>query len=394
MAMYCGGNEVLYYGEVPYHPIYVKYQELVERFAPGMPYHISSPDLSRPGERHHGPWVLMEHAFWNNHNRALASEFGCPGWAEVESIERFIPASDPCPHGQCWKYHFTIDCPSKPLKTLLEDFLPDSSNKREMCDITMFAQADQLSYVMAHYRSRYPFSSGCYIWQYNESWPTNSYSIIDFYSRPKMAYYALKHANSPVTVFLEDESWHIKDGIYNGKVSLISDHEPLKDARIQVMALDVKGNTIYEKIFTGDYPAGVSEPGNIQIALTETPEYDLLLIRINVTCNGKELFAHERMLGVPNFAGALRLPQTELKADTIIKDTTDGEKILIVKVKNSGQYAALFVRADLPENELYSVFWMDNYRLIMPGETMEFTAKLTAGTQAGKLTLRGWNAQA
>jgi len=81
MGMYCGGNEMQYYGEIPDHPLYLKYQEQVARLAPDMPYHFMSPDLSRPGERHHGPWVLMEHSFWNNHKRLLASELGCPGVA-------------------------------------------------------------------------------------------------------------------------------------------------------------------------------------------------------------------------------------------------------------------------------------------------------------------------
>ena len=392
MAMYCGGNEVLYYGEIPYHPVYVKYGELVNKLVPGMPYHISSPDLSRPGERHHGPWVLMEHSFWNAHNRALASEFGCAGWTELESIEKFIPANDPCPHGQSWKYHFTIDCPAKPLKPLLDDFQPESGNRRQMCDMTMFAQADQLGYVMEHYRMRFPVSSGCYIWQYNESWPTNSYSIIDFYSRPKMAYYRLKNANAPVMIFMEDDSWHIKDNLYNARLSVVSDHEPLKNAKLTIRALDVHGTEIFKQEYCGDYPQGVSRLGEINIALDSPLANGLLLVKLIAEVDGRIVFDNERLLGVPDFSKALKLAETTLEYRCNISEVENNEKLLTASVTNIGKTAALFVRADLPENELYSVYWLDNYRLIMPGETREFQAVLTAGTTPGKLTLRGWNA--
>jgi len=391
MAMYCGGNEVLYYGEVPYNPVYVKYGELVSKLAPGMPYHISSPDLSRPGERHHGPWVLMEHSFWNAHNRALASEFGCPGWAELDSIEKFIPANDPCPHGQSWKYHFTIDYPAKPLKPMLDDFRPESGDRRQLCDMTMFAQADQLGYVMEHYRMRYPVSSGCYIWQYNESWPTNSYSIIDFYSRPKMSYYRLKNANEAVLLFMEDDSWHIKDNKYNGRLSIVSDHAPLKNAKLTVRAMDISGNEIFRKEYCGDYPQGVSQLGEINIKLAQALPGDLLLVKLIAEVDGKTVFDNERLLGMPDFGQALRLPETTLEYTGKVVDAENGEKLLLLNVTNTGKTAALFVRANLPENELYNVYWSDNYRLIMPGETREFQAKLTAGTVPGKVTFRGWN---
>ena len=95
---------------------------------------------------------------------------------------------------------------------------------------------------------------------------------------------------------------------------------------------------------------------------------------------------------MPNFSKVLNLPETTLEYKCNIAEKEDSEKLLTVSVTNTGKTAALFVRADLPENELYSVYWQDNYRLILPGETRDFCAVLTAGTEPGKITLRGWNA--
>ncbi len=393
LAMYCGGNEMLYYGEIHANPIYIMYRELVARLAPGMPYHTSSPDLSRQGERNHGPWCLMEHSFWNNHKRLLASELGCPGWAELDSIERFIPANDPCPNGQHWKYHFTLDGPGRPLKPLLDDFQPQTNDRRRMCDMTMFAQSEQLGYVMEHYRSRAPFSSGCFIWQYNESWPTNSYSVIDFYSRPKSSYYRLARANQPVVLFMEDESWHIKDGLFKAAIKLVCDRPLQGVATITLHALDITGQELFLKTFTTNCASGCTELGTIEKQLPQVPN-NLVLVKLRVSLDGKVLFDNERLFGSPDFSKAFSVPETTLAFQQKTTALPNGETLLEAKVTNKGRTAALFVRADLPEVPFLNVYWLDNYRSIMPDETITFKAKITDVANPETLTLRGWNCKA
>ncbi len=387
MAMYCGGNEVLYYGEIPFHPIYENYRELVNKLAPGMPYHISSPDQSRPGERDHGPWLYCSHSFWNKHKRLLSSEFGCPGWAELESQARFIPANEPCPNGQSYKFHFS-EC--KPMEGHYKNFQPEKT-PRDMTCMNMYIQADQLEYAMGHYRTLFPEASGCYIWQYNESWPTNSYSIIDFYSRPKMGYYSTSRSNKAVMAFLEDESWCIADGKYQGKLYMVSDHAEVKNAVTALKVMDIRGKELYSQTFSGDYPQGVSAIGNVEFELAGELESNIAIVKYSVSTGESVIWEHERIYGVPDMSRILHTASTTLQYTASVSDLADGEKLLTVTVENTGSAAALFVRADLPENELYSVYWLDNYRMIEPGAKREFYAKLTAGTVPGKVTLRGWN---
>ena len=68
--------------------------------------------------------------------------------------------------------------------------------------------------------------------------------------------------------------------------------------------------------------------------------------------------------------------------------------MLEAKVTNIGNAPALFVRADLPDAPLFNVYWLDNYRTLMPDETISFKAKITNGTKPQKLTFRGWNCKA
>ncbi|MBO4513861.1 MAG: hypothetical protein J5746_13975 [Victivallales bacterium] len=391
MAMYCGGNEMLYYGEVPFHPIYLKYGELVGKLAPGMPYHICSPDQSRPGERDHGPWNYEEHEFWNSHRRLLASELGCPGWAELESIDRFIPPNEPCPYGQSWQFHFS-HCKSNARQ--LELFKPQVSSRRQMCDMNMLVQADQLEYAMGHYRKLFPEASGCFIWQYNESWPTNAYSILDFYSRPKMAYYHISHSNKPIMVFLEDASWCIK-GNYTGELYFVSDRCGVNDAKVVFQAMDITGRIICQNEFEDDYPQGTTRLGTVEFSLDSSPEYGVVIMKYYVLDeHGNIIWEQERLYGAPDFSQVWQIPKTSLECSISLEEHGNDAKTLNAIVENTGKYTAVFVRADLPGCELYGVYWEDNYRMIAPGEKYVFRAKLSDVTDIGRLSLRGWNADA
>jgi len=392
MAMYCGGNEVQYYGEIYDSPLYKQYKKVVKKMAPDMPYHTSCPDLSRPGERHHGPWNFTEHKFWNTHHRLLASELGCNGWAEKESLDKCIPQSSPMPGGQAWLWHFTYDNAGRPLKNMTDLFAPDKTSRRQYSQCTMACQADQLSYIMGHYRKKFPVSSGCFIWQYNESFPTNSFSIIDFYSMPKMCYYALARVNEPVILFAEDDSWLLKDGKVKSNLYLVSDSTGFKNATASFILLDTAGRVLLERAFKGDFSAGTTLLGEIDAVLDSMPADGMAIGRTILTDeNGRRVYCNERIYGVPDFTKAFQLEQAELSVEkSIVRQ--NGETLLTVKVSNKGSIAAVNVRTHLSDVDFTQVYWQQNYQHIMPGETVTFTAAITGDlATAPAVQVYAWN---
>lgn len=46
------------------------------------------------------------------------------------------------------------------------------------------------------------YCSGALVWQLNDCWPTQSWSIVDYYLRPKLAYFAIKREMADVTINL------------------------------------------------------------------------------------------------------------------------------------------------------------------------------------------------
>ena len=386
LALLCGGNELQYYGEIPDSPMLLQYGQLAKELVPSLPYHISCPDLSRPGEANHGPWSYQEHRAYNEHHRLLASEIGCNGMPELESLRHFIPASElEAMHGQALRYHFFNDVPGDKRNLLAPLGVFAIRNMKELCQASMFAQADAVSYAMEHYRRRSPTSSGCFIWQYNEPWPTCAWSIVDFYSRPKMAYYALKRANAPLMLSLEDESWCVQED-FTAVCHLVNDGEETS-GRCVFRLMDIHGNVLAEKSIDGKWPCGSTAVGHLRLS-RPTPCENLLLARLEYHGENGCRFRNTRIYGAPNYRNAFLLPQAMVKATPL--ECQGGR--LRYELYNVSEVAALNVCARLeclPESEC---FWSDNYITLLPGEStvLEVTpARMPASVP--RLRLSAWN---
>jgi len=59
-----------------------------------------------------------------------------------------------------------------------------------------------------HYRRNLRFTGGVVLWNYTATWPSICWALVDFYRRPKQAFYECKRCFRPVTVGIEptDES--------------------------------------------------------------------------------------------------------------------------------------------------------------------------------------------
>lgn len=383
ISMICGGNELQYYGEKANSPLLTQYGKLVKEFAPFLPYHVSSPDFSRPGERNHGPWHFQEHSTYNSHFRLLASEIGCNGMPEYESLRKFIPEDElKTMQGQSLNFHFMIQSGGQSLRLPLEKF--NISSAKEFCSASMFAQADAGEYVFEHYRRLFPRSSGCFFWQYNEPWPTCSYSIVDYYSIPKMAYYSLKKANAPLLVSLQEDSWCIPGDTFQAKCFLTNDNESLPGT------VSVTGMTIFGKILFHYTRETIWRHGTVEVmALHEKIPVDtgcMLLVLLHFyDDSGTAVFKNTRLFGLPDFRQVFSLPETEIQAEA----TTFKENRCTVRIFNTGEIAAIKVRASLPFEMEKNACWSDNYVCIPPHSTAEL--QLQSAQKPEEINLTAWN---
>ncbi len=370
LTLLCGGNEMQYYGEIPDSPMLRNYGELVRELAPGIPFHVSSPDLSRPGERGHGPWNWCEHADYNRHFRLLASELGCNGMPEYDSLHRFIPEPElKAGRGPALNYHFYNRTNSHDLGIPVREFAP--ADMEEFCRASMFAQADAAQYMMEHYRRLFPYASGCFFWQYNEPWPTCAWSLVDFYGVPKMALHALRRANAPVLLSLEDASWRCSGGELAAKWFITCDRPCSGTAKLSAMT--VSGQPLFERSVAGRWEAGTHE-----LAVLKEPVPSGELIAVFLELDGQP--RNVRLYGSPDFGAAFRLPRTKL---TVRR--SPGR----VTVTNTGNAVAVHVRLDFPELPPKQLRLSDNYLVIGPGESREVAT--TEAADRERLRITAWN---
>ncbi|HML83688.1 MAG TPA: glycoside hydrolase family 2 protein, partial [Bacteroidales bacterium] len=61
-------------------------------------------------------------------------------------------------------------------------------------------QKDALTIAIESHRLSMPKCSGTLFWQLNDCWPVTSWSVLDYYLRPKAAWFSLKRLFAPIMV--------------------------------------------------------------------------------------------------------------------------------------------------------------------------------------------------
>ncbi|MFX0061435.1 MAG: glycoside hydrolase family 2 protein [Candidatus Hermodarchaeota archaeon] len=223
IVLFCGDNENLwlyqefnwdsfakrFYGEKIERLLEDKCKELV----PEIPFWISSPASKDPNENENSPYSGDSHN-WNVwHNTApweayaedpsrFISEFGLQAAPEPRTVKEFIPTKELWPPQKSWFFH-NLDITK--LRVYLKR-IGKPKNLEEFCYHSQIAQAEGLKYGIQHFRKNSE-CNGCLIWQLNDIWPTVSWSLIDFYLRPKISYHVVKRVYRPVQLVLDDDDF-------------------------------------------------------------------------------------------------------------------------------------------------------------------------------------------
>jgi len=208
------GNEQRIIGEVIWATIL---KSAVEEHDPAREYHQSSPfgrnrfdyNDETSGDRHNwdvwSGWQSPD-AYLLDDGRFL-SEFGFQGMPARESIDQFAPgtssAADPI-----LLHHQKMVQGQERLVRYMAEITGVPSDYDAWIGATQTVQAEVLRRAVEHWRRLRLHCSGTLIWQLNDAYTAVSWSLIDFYRRPKKAYFEAKRYFSPILVsiaLLEDD---------------------------------------------------------------------------------------------------------------------------------------------------------------------------------------------
>ncbi len=177
--------------------------DVVGRLSPDIPWWPGSPfggaaTMSLTEGDFHDWYDLPDWRKYDSSAPRFSSEYGFRSVPARETVDEMIsPGFQWDRNGflhSVWDFHHgTCDW----MKAVLPEFgEPDTVD--EFIALTQEMQATLMRYAVESYRRKMFGTSGSLIWQYNEPWPAVTFSLVDFYGRPKAAHFWVARAHAPV----------------------------------------------------------------------------------------------------------------------------------------------------------------------------------------------------
>jgi len=386
IALWCGNNEnealaMVTTPEKRFHPIYYDVlPKICAALDPDRPYWPGSPasesrelhpDSDQEGDRHN--WDVW--FGWKNtdHITDLArfnSEFGAQALPQRESIESFMRPDEAWSPGAVSRREgpspgLLLARHGAQLEKLFSRaaaFGPPLSLDAAIATTQAF-QADTVGRYVRHYRRNLRFTGGVVLWNFTSTWPSVCWALIDFYRRPKQAYYECKRCFEPFSVGIEptDES----QTSYVAHASLDRPGKARGQLRLELF-----------EIASGNVKAAASAP----VVLEQAGAVDALTLALPT---GLERSAHALVATLEHADGVARdfrylVPLAEVRGTggtVTARRTPDG-----VELKSSGWR----LRVGLESYESGAI-WNDNYFDLLPGESR--TLRIVHGTLPQQLWL-------
>lgn len=239
--------------------------DVVHELAPDAAYTPGSPEI---GDEHY--WNVWHGSATFASYRDLhgfMSEYGFQAFPVPRSVEEFTLPEDRASitspvmknHQRNWR-----DGNSLILSTLLRTYRQPKDFDTTLW-LSQIHQADGILTGVDHWRRDWPHSTGSLVWQFNDCWPSISWSMLDYYGRPKALLYRLKHAYAAVALSgLADPK--------TGKAELwvANDRAEAKQGQIEWSLIKVDGTVVESGREAVAIPAGTSATRAVTLTAKET----------------------------------------------------------------------------------------------------------------------------
>ena len=187
--------------------------------SPRIPYHPGSPwggkDTRDPtvGDIHQwNVWHGTQEKYQNFDKLVgrFVSEFGMEAFPDIKTIDAFLPRGrdDPDRYAQSSTvdFHNKADGHERRIALyLVENFRYAPDPLEAFVYATQLMQAECLASAYRLWKRQWKgpgreYCAGALVWQTNDCWPVTSWSIADYYLRPKHAYYTVRREMADLTL--------------------------------------------------------------------------------------------------------------------------------------------------------------------------------------------------
>lgn len=143
----------------------------------------------------------------------FVSEFGMEAFPNIKTIDSYLPKGkqdvDRYPQSSTVDFHNKATGHERRIALyLVENMQYKFEPFEQFVYCTQLMQAECLASAYRLWKRQWKglgreYCAGALAWQLNDCWPVTSWSIADYYLRPKQAYYAIKRELAPMTIGLK-----------------------------------------------------------------------------------------------------------------------------------------------------------------------------------------------
>jgi len=360
------------------------------------PYRVSSPyggsiaNDPAEGDWHGGAWSKAHDgdvSRWRHiieeENALFVSEFYAEAPPSIESLKKFIPEDKLFPpDNEVWEFH-NKDNPHagrtdgktnhRILIDLTRRMMGEFASAEEFAAYAGILQGEFMKAEVEHYRREKWKTSGALFWMYDDCWPAISWSLVDYYTRPKPAYYYAKRAFAPVIVSFKQ----LEDRV---QLYVTSDRRAGDIDGILQVGVFSFGTCGFD---VEDIPVKLT--ANTSKSFWESKVLDELLVDPTSQCIAAFLKVKDEIVAKDAYFsctfGEMLFPQPRL---LVQREQLDEHRHWMAISTES--YARNVAIENLPDGAIPS----DNYTDIFPGEYWEVVIDGITEKQAGELKVNVW----
>ncbi|KAH6711836.1 glycoside hydrolase family 2 protein [Leptodontidium sp. MPI-SDFR-AT-0119] len=140
----------------------------------------------------------------------FVSEFGMEAFPNIKTIEAFLPLGKDDPdrfaQSSTVDFHNKADGHERRIALyLVENFRYAPDPLEQFIYSTQLMQAECLASAYRLWKRQWKgpgkeYCGGALVWQINDCWPVTSWAIVDYYLRPKHAFYTVKREMAPISL--------------------------------------------------------------------------------------------------------------------------------------------------------------------------------------------------